>query len=166
MKKIFCLLIVVITLFVSCCCVSAAEISPGSINQEALDYLTGCVKKLEPNTDYFLYRVNDTDACLIYSNDLYFDSTENVVGGSNVTKISYTFDTLKNCYVTTFEDNLSSFQLNSVIYSVAYSSLGHWSTVEDKNTSILTYILWTLVLLLLLFVGFKFFRNRRSYIKL
>lgn len=156
------------TLFSS---VSAASVSTGTIPSAALDYFEGIIDKLEPGEDYFVYKSSDYTSVMIYGYGLKLDGS--VLSATDVTQLTYntrgaSSGTSGYNYNPTFTSAEVSFvQINTDQTSIVYSSLGNWSSLgNQKSNDILTYILWSVLLIFFIVIIFKFFRNRRSYISL
>ena len=104
---------------------------------------------------------------MIYSSDLTL--TDSVVSGTDVTQLIYNSRSQSDNYnyIPSFtESHLESIAIVTDYYSIAYSSLGSWSALGQTSNNILTYILYSVILILLIFVVFKLIRNRRHYINL
>lgn len=139
----------------------------GAVNSAALNYFTGVVSKLPLGTQYVIFKSGD------YTTDMVFSPTLNLNGstinGTDVTRLCYNTRSYVsgNTYtVELTEEFTDSFILNTSSFSIIYSSLGNWSTVADTKSPIISYILFTVIIILLIFVAFKFIRHRRSYINL
>ena len=167
MRK-FLIFFVVLLMFGSALVVSADTPQQGTLNSAALTYFTGVVNKLPPNTNYVIYRVGDNSSALVYSSDLVFNN--NIFSSSDCVRLVYDsrgFNTGTNQYSPTVTtSNIRSFTLTTANQYILYSNLGHYSSVGETNKDVFSYILWSVVFLILIFIVFKFFRNRRHYINL
>lgn len=148
---------------------SADSVDSGSINSTALSYLTGVVNKLPANSDYVIYKSGDYTTTLIHGYN--FNFTDSSISSSDkCTAITYNqrgFGSGVSSYVPTINSSeQNSFSLNLDNTSLIYSSVGSHPSVGDSNKNNVEYILWTVVLIVLLFIIFKFHRNRRHYINL
>ncbi len=167
MKKIFVILLVVALM--SCVALPVLADTPdeGTLNSAALSYFTGAVNKLPPNCDYVIYRSGDYSACLVYSYDMILSGK--TFSAPSSTKIVYdsrgTGSGASYTPKLTVSD-ISNFTLTTSDNHILYSSLGSYASVGDSNRDTFTYILWSIVILVLLFIVFKFFRNRRHYINI
>lgn len=169
MKRILiiigCLTVLMSVLNVSC---SAETPDEGTVNSSALNYFTGIVNKLPQNCDYVIYRSGDNEATMYYGYGLklegnYIVSSEackvviynsrGLVSGASYTPTIDIYDT-------------SSCNISTTNTSIVYSSLGSWASVGDTNRDNVSYILWTLIFLVFLFIVYKTIRNRRHYINL
>lgn len=171
MKKSILVVLTFFAITVSLCCsASAASVSSGTIPSAALDYFEGLIDKLEPGEDYFVYKSGDYTSVMIYGYGLKLDGS--VLSATDVTQLTYNTRGVSagsgyNYNPTFTSVVVSSVQINTDQTSIVYSSLGDWSTLgSQKSNDILTYILWTVLLIFFIVIIFKFFRNRRSYISL
>lgn len=146
--------------------VSADTPDEGTVNSAGLTYLTGVVNKLPPNCHYVIYRSDDNSARIVYSSELTLNGSQ-FSCNSPCTSLTYNSRGSGSgaSYTPTVTLNsLQNFSLTTSNNHILYSSLGSYSSVGDTNKDTFTYILWSIVLLILLFVVFKFIRNRRHYI--
>lgn len=172
MKRLFLIFILLFSLIFGVFSASAVQVSNGAIPSAALEYFEGVVIKLPEHYEYFLYRSGDYTSVLVSSEDLHLDGS--VVSGTNVTCYEYNTRAQNggyNQYTPAYTKyTYDSIQIDTDIYSIAYSSLGDWSPLisreESKSYNWIQYILWSVVLILLVFICFKLIRNRRSYISL
>lgn len=168
MRK-FIIFILCCVFLMSCIVIStcAAEPEDGTLNSTALNYFTGVVDKLPANTDYVIYKSGDYTTSLIYG-ELNLDS--NVFSAGDCVQLVYNQRGKQygnNQYYPTFtETSLSGFQLSVTSSSILYSNLGNYSALGETQKDTFTYILWSVIFLILLFVVYKHFRNRRQYINL
>ncbi len=148
--------------------VFADTVDEGTVNSAALNYFTGVVNKLPANSHYVIYRTGDYTTSMVYGFDL-------VLSGSNISSASSCTQLIYNTrgagsttsYTPTLSTSeLSSFQLSTSDTSIIYSSLGSWSTVGDTSKDTFSYILWSIVFLIFIYIVFKHFRYRRYYINL
>lgn len=149
--------------------VSADSVYDGTINSNALNYLSGIVDDLPPNTEYLIFKSGDYTAKLVYGTELMLNGS--TVSGSDVNTVLYNtreYTGSGTQYTTSItEEKAATFTADLDMFSIVYSSLGNYPSVSNKTTNnTLTYILWTIVLFLFIFVAFKFFRNRRSYVNI
>lgn len=168
MNKILVVLLILVS-FILPFSASAASVDSGTINSSALNYFEGIIDKLDPEEQYFIYRSGDYSATMLHGYELTLSGS--VVSGSNVTQIVYNSrgiaDGSYNYTPTIDYSTLESIQVSTDRTSIAYSSLGSWSTLGDqKQTDLLTYILWIVLLVLFVIIIFKFFRYRKGYISL
>lgn len=139
----------------------------GAVNSGALNYFTGVVSKLPLGTHYVIFKSGDNTTDMVFSPTLNLNGS--TINGTDVTRLCYNTRSYVsgNTYtVELTEEFTDSFILNTSSFSIIYSSLGNWSTVADTKSPIISYILFTVILILLIFVAFKFIRHRRSYINL
>lgn len=140
----------------------------GTINSAALSYFTGVVNKLPSNCNYVIYRSGSYAATMVFGYDLVL-SDSSFVCDTACTRLIYNSRGSGSGYdyiPTITESTIGNFNLTTSDTSILYSSLGSFASVGDSNKDTFTYILWSIVLLILLFVFLKFFRNRRHYINL
>lgn len=169
MKKFFCFLtclsfLMSVLVFPTC----ADEVQNGTVNSSALNYFTGIVNKLPANSDYVIYRSGDYTTVMYTGYDFVYKN--NKISCSD-TCMSYVYNqrgiSSGNSWSPSFSYNESNgFSLDVDTGSLIYTSLDGWSSVGDNNKDNTTYILWTLVFIVFLFIVFKHFRNRRHYIDL
>lgn len=160
-----------VVVLMSCFVITSFAASPedGTPNSTALSYFTGVVDKLPANTDYVIYKSGDYTTNMVYG-ELILDS--DTFTSSNCTQLVYdqrgkAYGTGYNQYYPTYiETSLSGFQLSVTSSSILYSNLGNYSTIGDNQKDTFTYILWSVIILIFLFVAYKHFRNRRQYINL
>ena len=157
MKKIFFILLVVVLMSSLALPVFGDTPDEGTLNSAALTYFTGVVNKLPANCDYVIYRSGDYMACLVYSYDMTLSAK--TFSASSCTRIVYNSPTISS-------SDISNFTLTTSDNHILYSSLGFYASVGDTSKDTFTYILWSIVVLVLLFISFKFFRNRRYYINI
>lgn len=149
--------------------ISADSPEDGTVNTTALSYFTGVVDKLPANTDYVIYKSGDYTTNLVYG-ELILDS--DTFTSTNCTLLVYNqrgkaYGNNMNQYYPTFtETSLSGFQLSVTSSSILYSNLGNYSALGETQKDTWTYILWSVIILIFLFVVYKHFRNRRQYINL
>lgn len=139
----------------------------GAVNSGALNYFTGVVSKLPLGTQYVIFKSGDFTTDMVFSPTLSLNGS--TINGTDVTRLSYntrSYVSGNNYTVELTEEMSNSFILNTTSHSIIYSSLGNWSTVADTKSPIISYILFTVIIILLIFVAFKFIRHRRSYINL
>lgn len=168
MNKILVVLLILVSFTLSFSA-SAASVDSGTINASALNYFEGIIEKLDPEEQYFIYRSGDYSATMLHGYELTLSGS--VVSGSNVTQIVYNSrgiaDGSYNYTPTIDYSTVDSIQVSTDRTSIAYSSLGSWATLGDqKQTDLLTYILWIVLLVLFVIIIFKFFRYRKGYISL
>lgn len=166
MKKIF-IISICLLLFLFPLSAAADTVDQGTISSAAVNYFEGVVNKLPAGYDYFIYKSGDYTATMIYSSDLTL--TDSVVSGTDVTQLIYNSRSQSDNYnyIPSFtESHLESIAIVTDYYSIAYSSLGSWSALGQTSNNTLTYILYSVILILLIFVVFKLIRNRRHYINL
>lgn len=168
MRRFF-VLIFCVAVLMSCFTLSISADTPddGTVNSTALNYFTGVVNKLPANSDYVIYRSGDYTSVMVYGFDFELDGS--VVSADDCTMLVYNQrgSGSGNSYTPTFTSSaLASFQLSTSSSSIVYSSLGSWPAVGDTSKDNLTYILWSVIFLILIFVVYKHFRNRRHYINL
>lgn len=167
MRKIILILIVAVLMSFTALPVLADTPDSGTVNSAALTYFTGAVNKLPPNCDYVIYRSGDYSATLVYSFDM-------SLSGKTFTAPSCTkfvYDSRGTGSGTSYTPKLTVSDINNFTLStsdnhILYSSLGYYASVGDTGKDTFTYILWSVVILILLFIVFKFFRNRRHYINI
>lgn len=169
MKRIF-MLFCCAAVLMSCLAftVSAETPDTGTINSAALNYFTGVVNKLPANSDYVIYKSGDYTSAIIYGFDFTYSDSE-IISPAECTQIIYNTrgSGSSSSYVPTLATNsYSSFTLYYDDTSIMYSNLGPFSSVGDTSKDNFTYILWSIVFLIFLFVVFKHFRYRRQYINL
>ena len=167
MRKFIVFLCCVVWMGVLVLPVSADSPDNGTVNSTALTYFTGVVNKLPENCDYVIYRSGDNTTNLVFGSN--FKLNNNTITSSKCTQMIYNQRGMGSGtqYVPTIsKSELNSFNLSTSDSSIIYSSLGSWSSVGDTNRDNISYILWSVVLLVLLFIVFKFHRNRRHYINL
>lgn len=147
---------------------SADSVDSGTINSTALSYLTGVVNKLPANSDYVIYRSGDYTTTLIHGYNFNLEDNRISSDGDCVSIVyNQRGSGTGSSYVPTVDSSeFSGFYLNVNNTSIIYSSVGSWPSVVDSNKNNVEYILWTVVLIVLLFIVFKFHRNRRHYINL
>ena len=154
MKKllsVFIILILCFSVFSFSC--SAASVSLGTIPSAALDYFEGVIDKLEPGEQYFIYKSGDYTSVMLYGYGLNLNGS--VLSGTNVTQLIYNTRGYNQGsgynYSPTFNsDVVSSIQIDTDKTSIVYSSLGTWPTLgNQKSNDLLTYILWSVVLIFL-----------------
>lgn len=167
MKKIIFILIVAVLMSSTVLPVLADTPDEGTLNSAALTYFTGAVNKLPPNCDYVIYRSGDYSACLVYSYDMTLSGK--TFSAPSCTQIVY--DSRGSGSTGYYSPTLSASDINNFTLTtsdnhILYSSLGHYASVGDTGKDTFTYILWSVVILILLFIVFKFFRNRRHYINI
>lgn len=172
MKRLLLIFVISLLFVLSVLPVSAFQVEAGAIPAAALEYFEGVVTKLPEHHEYFLYRSGDYTSVLVSSEDLHLDGS--VIYGTNVTCYEYNTRAQNggyNQYIPSYTKNTyDSIQIDTDIFSIAYSSLGDWSPLisreESKSNNWIQYILWSVVLILLVFIAFKLIRNRRSYVNL
>lgn len=140
----------------------------GTVNSTALNYFEGVVNKLPANCDYVIYRTGDYTSSMLFGFDLEVNGS-NIVSSSECTELIY--NTRGSGSAGYYYPSYSTVEHDSYFVStsestIVYSSLGNWASVGDPNKDTVSYILWTVVFLVLLFIVFKHFRNRRHYINL
>ncbi len=167
--KSFIVFLLILSFTLVPCVASAASVDAGTIPSQAETYFEGIIDNLDTGEDYFIYKSGDYSAVMLHGYDLTYSGS--VVTGKNVTQIIFNTRGVSNGnynYNPTINfSTVSSVQIDTDQTSICYSSLGSWATLGDQKTNdTLTYILWTLVLILFVIIIFKFFRNRRSYISL
>ncbi len=148
--------------------VFADTVDEGTINSAALNYFTGVVNKLPANSHYVIYRTGDYTTAMVYGFDLELSGSA-IRSSSDCTKLIYNSrgaGSTTSYTPTLSSSELTSFQLSTSDTSIIYSSLGSWASVGDSSKDIFTYILWSIVFLILIFIVYKHFRNRRHYIDL
>lgn len=167
MKKLFIFLCCVALMHALLLPISADSVDTGSINSSALNYFEGVVNKLPSNCHYVIYKTGDYTSSLLYGFDLELNGS-NIVSSSECTELIYNQRVSSNSgYYPSFSTVVhDSYFLSTSETSMIYSSLGNWPSVGDSNKNNVEYILWTVVLIVLLFIVFKFHRNRRHYINL
>lgn len=169
MKKIF-VFLWILSLMGALVLPSAAETpDSGTINSAALNYFTGIVNKLPANTDYVIFRTGDYTASMIYGYKFVVDGND--ISSSEVCRrCDYntrgTGDGNYNYNPTVENSQQTGFSLTVNKSSIIYSSVGSYPSVGEASRDNISYILWTVVFLVLIFIVFKFFRNRRHYINL
>lgn len=166
MKKILIFLCLLLCIGSTVLTVSADSPDEGTVNSAALNYFTGVVNKLPPNFHYVIYRSDDYSTKLVYSPDLILNGSQ---FSCNSSCDSLTYNSRGSGSGTSYTptvtmNSLNNFSLITSNNHILYSSLGSYASVGDANKDTFTYILWSIVLLILLFVVFKFYRNRRHYI--
>lgn len=167
MKKIFFILLVVVLMSSLALPVFGDTPDEGTLNSAALTYFTGVVNKLPANCDYVIYRSGDYMACLVYSYDMTLSAK--TFSASSCTRIVYNSrgsGSTGSYSPTISSSDISNFTLTTSDNHILYSSLGFYASVGDTSKDTFTYILWSIVVLVLLFISFKFFRNRRYYINI
>lgn len=169
MKRFFVFMCCVAVLM-SCFLLTAAAESPdsGTVSSSPLNYFTGIVNKLPANSDYVIYRSGDYSTTLVYGFDFSFSDSA-IKSPGECTQLIYNTrgSGSGTSYTPTLTTNTySSFTLSYDDTSLIYSNLGHFPSVGDTSKDNLSYILWAIVFLILLFVVLNFFRNRRKYIDL
>lgn len=165
MKKLLIFLCLLLWICSTVLTVSADSPDEGTVNSAALNYFTGVVNKLPTNCNYVIYRSGDYSAAMVYGFEL--ELNNNTFSSPSCTRLIYdTRGTGSTGYYspTVSENSIVNFNLTTSNNHILYSSLGSYSSVGDTNKDTFTYILWSIVLLILLFVAFKFFRNRRHYL--
>jgi len=168
MKKIFVFICVFALMQALTLPVFADTPDSGTINSTILNYFIGVVNKLPENSDYVIYRSGDYSGTLVYGYDFVLNGN-NISSSEECTKIVYdTRGSGSTGYYTPSlkETTINSYSLDVSDDCIIYSSLGYWASVGDTSKNNISYILWAIVFLILLFVFFKFFRNRRHYINL
>lgn len=158
-----------ILLLMSCFTLSIFAETPdeGTLNSTALNYFTGVVNKLPANSDYVIYRVDDYSSAMVYGFNLKLNNSTITADECTMLLYNQRGSGSGTQYTPTLtEAELSSFQLTTKNTSIIYSSLGSWASVGDASKDNTNYILWVLIMLVLLFVVYKHFRNRRHYIDL
>lgn len=169
MKRIF-ILISCVAVLMSVVTLSVFADSPdsGTVNSAALSYFTGVVNKLPQNSDYVIYRSGDYSATMIYGFNFNYNNNrlsssdeciQLVYDSRGMGSTGYYFPTINQSTKTGFSLDVDS-------SSIIYSSLGSWSSVGDTSKDNISYILWSVVFLIFMFVIYKHFRNRRHYINL
>lgn len=169
MKKILIFLCLLLLIGSTVLTVSADSPDEGTLNSAALNYFTGVVNKLPSNCNYVIYRSGDYAGTMVYGYDLELSGSNFVCDTSCFCLVYNARGSGSGSYdytPTVTQSSLGKFQLTTSNQNIIYSSLGDFSSVGDANKDTFTYILWSIVLLILLFVVFKFHRNRRHYINL
>ena len=161
MKKLFIILICVCLVVPFLVVSSSAASSNGLSDPVVLEYFRGVIDKLPVGTEYFVFSDSSSSCCLIYSVDLSLSDDQLI--GNDVTQIIYDYSSEEPVITSNFFVN---YNLNFNPNILIYSSLGVYPSLVSVDSNVLRYILYVLILFLLLFVAFKFFRNRRSYINL
>lgn len=170
MKRIFiiicCFIVLMSVVTVSC---SAATPDSGTINSAALTYFTGVVNKLPENCDYVIYRSGDYSANMVYGYN--FELSGSSISAGDCIELVYdargsSSGSSYNYEPTISWSELSGYVLNTSSTSIIYSSLGSWASVGDTSKDNISYILWTIIIFLFLFIVYKTIRNRRHYINL
>lgn len=168
MKKLMLSFVFLFTFVIFALPVSAESVEYGSISSSVMSYLEGVVEKLPAGTEYFMFKSGDYTVDLITGYDLTYD--DNIVSGTGeLTRYQYNTRQVISGYdyePSFTEMQISSFQCDTDQFSICYSSLGPWPALGDQGTSILTYILYSLLFFGFLFLILKFVRNRRHYINL
>ena len=168
MKKILIFLCLLLCIGSTVLTVSADTPDEGTPNSAGLTYLTGVVNKLPPNCNYVIYRSDDYSVKIVYSSELTLNGSQFVCSGpcTSLTYNSRGSGSGTSYTPTVTLNSLQSFSLTTSNNHILYSSLGSYSSVGDTSKDTFTYILWSIVFLVLIFIVFKFFRNRRHYINL
>ena len=161
--------ILILSSFLMCTLSSAASVDSGTIPSAALTYFEGMIDKLQTGEHYFIYKSGDNVAVMLHSHSLKL--TNGMVSGTNVNQIVYNSrgqNNGTNQYSPTIDFSiLDSIQIDTDRTSIVYSSLGSWATLGDqKQFDLLTFILWTVIIILFVIIIFKFFRYRKGYISL
>lgn len=169
MKRIFIIIgcFIVLMSFVSVSC-SAETPDVGTINSAALNYFTGVVNKLPENCNYVIFRSGDYTATMYYGYDLELQGS-NIISSKECKAIIYNTrgSGTGSSYNPTIDIyDAASCNISTSDTSIIYSSLGSWASVGDTSKDNISYILWTIIIFLFLFIVYKTIRNRRHYINL
>lgn len=168
MKKLIFLLCVFALICVNLLSVSAATPDSGTVNSTALSYFEGIVDKLPANSDYVVFKSGDYESTLFYGFD--FELTDSqILCTSDCTQVIYdsrASGSNYNYYPEITQTSINGFTLNYNNASILYSSVGSWASLGNPLKDIVSYVLWSIVFLIFIFIVFKMIRNRRHYLNL